>query len=203
MLGQHAKIGKSMCYLKAGLGKGLQPCQLEVPFLPYGSLWFGSKWRKWISPCISTAHISILNNGNPHDFIGSSWDLLQGDPLSPLFFVIVMDVFTKMFSRAIVGGYCLGFWVYINNIVPRKYLTFYSQTIHLIMYDADRNQIPNLGHILLCLEVISSLKVNIQKSKLVAVEEVPQKEELVDILNCSISPLPLKYLVVSLGASFK
>jgi len=164
-------------------------------FLSYlmGHFSFGSKWRKWISPCISTVHISILINGNTHGFIGSSRDLLQGDPLSPLLFVIVMDILIKMFSRPTVGGYCLGFRVCINNITPWKYPTFCSQTIHLIMYDADWNQIRNLGHILLCFEVISGLKVNIQISKLAAIEEVPHKEELADILNYSILPLPLKY----------
>jgi hypothetical protein len=33
--------------------------------------------------------------------------------------------------------------------------------------------------------------------------QVPNKEELADILNCSISSLPLKYLGLLLGASSK
>lgn len=28
-------------------------------------MWFGPKWRKWISQCLSTASISILINGSP------------------------------------------------------------------------------------------------------------------------------------------
>ena len=56
------------------------------------------------------------------------------------------------------------------------------------------DQIHNLGHILLCFEVISGLKVNLQKSELVVIGEVPHKEELGGILNCSISFLHLKYL---------
>jgi hypothetical protein len=43
---------------------------------------FGSKWRKWISACISMARFSILINGSPHGFFSSSQGLRQGDPLS-------------------------------------------------------------------------------------------------------------------------
>jgi hypothetical protein len=73
------------------------------------------------------------------------------------------------------------------------------------MCDADQDQIYNFSHIIMCFEAISSLKVDLQKSKLVAVEEAPHQEELIDILSCSISSLPLKYLSLSLplGASFK
>jgi hypothetical protein len=59
----------------------------------------------------------------------------------------------------------------------------------LIMCDADRDQTLNLGHILLCFEALSSLKIILWKSELVAVGHVPHQEELVDILNCNISSL--------------
>jgi hypothetical protein len=57
------------------------------------------------------------------------------------------------------------------------------------MCDADRDQTLNLGHILLCFEALSSLKIILWKSELVAVGHVPHQEELVDILNCNISSL--------------
>jgi hypothetical protein len=54
-----------------------------------------------------------------------------------------------------------------------------------------------------CFEAISSLKVNLQKLELVAVGEVQHEEELANILNCSISSMPLMYVRLPLGASFK
>jgi hypothetical protein len=71
------------------------------------------------------------------------------------------------------------------------------------MCDVDRDQIHNLGHILLCVEAISGWKVNLRKSGLVVVREVPHKEELVDILSCNIFCLPLKCLSLPLGTPFK
>ena len=52
---------------------------------------FSKKWRKWIRYCISIVKFSILINGSPFDFFGSSSGLRQGDPFSPLLFDIVME----------------------------------------------------------------------------------------------------------------
>jgi hypothetical protein len=49
------------------------------------------------------AFLSILINGSPYGFSGSSWGLRQGFPLSPFLFVIVVDAFSRMFSRAMLG----------------------------------------------------------------------------------------------------
>ena len=47
------------------------------------------------------------------------------------------------------------------------------------------------------------LKINLGKSKLVPIRDVPDLHELVEILGCRESALPLKYLGLLLGASFK
>jgi hypothetical protein len=49
---------------------------------------FGEKWCSWISFCISTVRFSVLVNGSPEGFFDSSRGIRQGDPLSPLLFVL-------------------------------------------------------------------------------------------------------------------
>jgi hypothetical protein len=64
------------------------------------------------------------------------------------------------------------------------------------MCDAERGQIYNLGHILLCFEAISGLKVNLRKSELVTSREVSHQDEpdsTFEILKCRISSLPQNY----------
>jgi hypothetical protein len=55
--------------------------------------------------------LSILVNGIPNGFCGSSRGLYQGELLSPLFFVIVMEAFSRMLFKAMIGSYLLGFQV--------------------------------------------------------------------------------------------
>jgi len=65
---------------------------------------FGKKWVSWISShCISSVRFSVLVNGSFFGFFNNSRGLRQGDPLSPLLFV-VMEALSKMFYVTIDNG---------------------------------------------------------------------------------------------------
>ena len=70
---------------------------------------FGVRWCRWIRTCISTVQFSVLFNGSPANFFGSSRGLKQGDPLSPMLFLIMMEVFSKMMQRVEGAGLLRGF----------------------------------------------------------------------------------------------
>ena len=52
---------------------------------------------------------SVLVNGSLADFFGSSRGLRQGDPLSPLLFLVMMKVFSRMVKRMEGAGLISGF----------------------------------------------------------------------------------------------
>ena len=60
---------------------------------------FSTKWRRWIFFCISIVCFSILINGSPCGFFESSRGLRQGDPLSPLLFVLVMEALGRILDK--------------------------------------------------------------------------------------------------------
>ena len=59
---------------------------------------FEERWRSWIHQCVSMVCFSVLINGTPADFFSSSQGVRQGDPLSPLLFVMVMEAFSRMMN---------------------------------------------------------------------------------------------------------
>ena len=65
---------------------------------------FSEKWRKWIVYCISTVKLSILINGSPSDFFGSSREIRQGNPLSSLLLDVVMEALSRMLEVTATAG---------------------------------------------------------------------------------------------------
>jgi hypothetical protein len=82
---------------------------------------FGRLWCSWMAHCVSSVRFSILVNGSPNGFFGSSRGLRQGDPLSPLLFVFVVEALSQMISAAVQGGLLEGFKVGNTSISHRLF----------------------------------------------------------------------------------
>ena len=72
---------------------------------------FGEKWCRWICTCISTVQFFVLVKGLQADFFGSSRGLRQGDPLSLMLFLVMIEVFSRMLKRMEGAGLLRGFRV--------------------------------------------------------------------------------------------
>jgi hypothetical protein len=164
---------------------------------------FGDKWRKWIYFCISTVRFSVLINGTPCGFFTSSRGLRQGDSLSPLLFVLVMEAFSRLMDRAVVRGYLEGFSVAHNNGSALKvsHLLFADDT--LIFCGAERDHLVHLKGVLMCFEEVSGLRINLGKSELAPIGQVANMQDLANVLGGRIISLPMKYLGLPLGARYK
>ena len=68
-----------------------------LKIMGFGVRW--CRWCRWICTCISTAQFSVLFNGSPANFFGNLRGLREGDPLSPMLFLVMMEVFSKMMKR--------------------------------------------------------------------------------------------------------
>ena len=164
---------------------------------------FGVRWYRWIRTYISIVQFSILFNGSLADFFGSSRGLRQGDPLSLMFFLFMMEVLSKMMKRVEGAGLLQGFRAdgRRGGGVCVSHLLFADDTI--LFCDVDEEQILHVQMLLLCFQAVTGLKVNALKSEMVPIREVPNVHVLAEILGCRIGSLPMTYLSMPLGASHK
>jgi hypothetical protein len=63
-------------------------------------LGFNRRWLDWIAALLSMGSTQILLNGNPSDKIAHARGLRQGDPLSPMLFLFIMEVLAALIREA-------------------------------------------------------------------------------------------------------
>uniref|UniRef100_A0A2N9FPT0 Reverse transcriptase domain-containing protein n=1 Tax=Fagus sylvatica TaxID=28930 RepID=A0A2N9FPT0_FAGSY len=137
----------------------------------------------------------------PARFFASSRGLRQGDPLSPLLFVIVMETLSRLMDRATIGGYISGFAIG-SGVDPLVVSHLLFADDNLIFCIADQVQIAHLRAVFSWFEAVSGLKVNLAKSEMVPVGVVSNLRSLVELMGCNILSLPMTYLGLPLGANF-
>ena len=164
---------------------------------------FGEKWCSWIQTCIYTVQFSVLVNGSPADFFGSSRGLRQEDLLSPLLFLVMMEVFSRTVKRMEGANLLSGFRVDGRRGIGESvsHLLFADDTILFCV--AKVEQVLHVRLLLLCFQAVTGLKVNIAKSEMVPIGEVNNVHALVEILGCKVGLLPMAYLGMPLGVSHK
>jgi hypothetical protein len=164
---------------------------------------FGVKWRNWVYFYISSVRFSVLINGTPCGFFPSSRGLRQGDSLSPLLFVLVMEALNRLMDRTVARGYLEGFSVANSNVSNLKvsHMLFTDDT--LVFCGAIQDQLYHLKGVLLCREAVSGLRINLEKSEIAPVGPIPNVDVLAQVLGALIASLPIKYLGLPLGARYK
>ncbi|KAL4303283.1 hypothetical protein GQ457_10G018990 [Hibiscus cannabinus] len=73
-----------------------------------GRMGFDSIWWGWIWERFSSARLSVLFNGSVTKEFGFGRGFRQGDPLSPLLFVLVAEALHVLLERAVAAGLVRG-----------------------------------------------------------------------------------------------
>ena len=95
---QHQKV--SSLFLKLDISKAFDSVSWSFLMEVLSHLGFGQRWCNLVSSLVSTASTQILVNGAPGESIIHQRGLRQGDPLSPMLFIIVMDVLNSLVTNA-------------------------------------------------------------------------------------------------------
>ena len=111
---------------------------------------FGLKWRESIKACVTSVRFSVLVNGSPKGPFGSSCGSRQGDPLSPLLFLLIMEVLSRILKKTEENNLIWGFHVgAVNSVgVQISHLLFTDDTI--LFCDASRDQLLSIRLAMSC-----------------------------------------------------
>ncbi|GKV45602.1 hypothetical protein SLEP1_g52666 [Rubroshorea leprosula] len=133
---------------------------------------FSNTWRKWIMECLSSSMVSVLVNGSPTRQFTISRGLQQGDPLSPLLFLIIAEGINGLVLNVVDKGLLEGVEVGDKGFKV-THLQYADDTL-LFGTVTDEN-VWAMKSILRTFELVSGLKINFNKSQLIGIEGVTKK----------------------------
>lgn len=113
----------------------------------------------------------------------------QGDPLSPMFFIAVIEYLSRMAEELVQNGIIDGFRKSNREgglVIPQ--LQFTDDTMFFL--DANKDNADALKNLFIWFEMVSGLRINLHRFKLFKVRKVDRFEKLTEILGCGIEIFP-------------
>lgn len=156
---------------------------------------FGNRWVGWIKSIMYSSKANILINGSSNGYIRYNRGLQQGDPLSPLLFILVTNVLSAMFTHALKSRVLVG--IPFGNLESQYNLHYVNDLLILTMGGLDDLRIVKM--LLMIFEGMIGLETNFSKTCFFSSKwgNLPAKEAA-ENLRCQVGMLPITYLGISI-----
>jgi hypothetical protein len=156
---------------------------------------FSRVWRDMIAGLLTTSSTQILLNWVPGDFINHQRGLRQGDLLSPMLFIIVMDALNLLISKAAEAGLLKP----LSSRSIQHRVSLYADDVVLFLRPSESDIALTL-RILHLFRNVAGLKTNIQKSSVVLIQYGDDEIASVhSLLPCCMENFPINYLGLPLS----
>lgn len=153
---------------------------------------FGMRWLRWMKPSVFTSHIAIIIKGSCMNDFKVERGLRQGDIISPLLFVIVMEGLTRLMEKAVELGEYMGFNFGGGN--EKVDITHFADDT-IIFDNGDIQNLWSMKVVFRGYEFMSGLKVNFFKSNIYGINLSKRVLDMSPaLLTCGIGTLPFKFL---------
>jgi hypothetical protein len=158
---------------------------------------FPPKWLNWMKLIFGSGTLSILLNGIPGKVFHCKRGVRQGDPFSPLLFVLSADLLQTVLNSATNDDF-LSLPIPLPSDNEFSILQYADDT--LIFMQGDVNQLQHLKDILQTFAESAGLRVNYEKSFMVPINVTEERLDiLATTLGCNKQTLPFTYLGLPLS----
>ncbi|WVZ79506.1 hypothetical protein U9M48_027078, partial [Paspalum notatum var. saurae] len=182
-------------FLKLDITKAFDSVRWEYLLTLLEELGFPSRWREWIAVLLSSSSSRVLLNGVPGAPIQHGRGLRQGDPLSPLLFVIAIDPLQKLLELATNLGY-LG---KLRGKTATLSVSMYADDA-AIFIKPTRKDVSSLARLLENFGDTTGLLANAHKSIVVPIRcEGLNLTHILDTFEAQKTNFPIKYLGLPLS----
>lgn len=158
-------------------------------------LGFGHIWRRLLCNLLATSSTRVLLNGRPGAPIRHHRGLRQGDPFSPMLFIIEMDVLSRLFAKVDE----LSLLQPLSRRIPHHRLSIYADDV--VLFSSPQEQ--DIGLIKALLHkfgAMSGLQTNLHKSLILPLHCDDAMIELArQLLDCQVASFSCKYLGLPLS----
>jgi hypothetical protein len=190
---------KEIIVLKLNFEKAFGSLEHELILQVLSHRGFGPRWMSRIRDILQSGTSSVLLNGVPGKTFHCKRGVRQGDPLSPLLFVLTVDLLQSIINKARQQD-LLKLPLAANCGQDFPIVQYADDT--LLIIEACPRQLFFLRAVLNSFATSTGLKVNYNKSSMYPINVCSAKMEiLARTLNCQTGSMPFTYLGVPLGLS--
>ncbi|XP_042479863.1 uncharacterized protein LOC122060837 [Macadamia integrifolia] len=160
------------------------------------SFGFSPTWVNWIEQILILTKLSILINGGPRGFFGVESGLCQGDPLSPMLFILAEEALCRSLRELRDTGFVKPIPGPRNIYTPSHIL--YADDL-FIFINADLKGVRSIKNFLDIYQSYLGQNINLKKSKIfLGTITSGRRHKIKEILNILICDFPTRYLGVDI-----
>jgi mannosylglycoprotein endo-beta-mannosidase len=190
MVRKYHRTRRPMLLFKLDISKAFDSVRWDYLLTLLQHRGFPQRFCDWVSALFATSSSKILLNGIPGTKIIHGRGLRQGDPLSPLVFILAIDPLQRLLSKA-------------TELKLLSKLRGKSVTLRTSLYADDaavfikpgKSKVQNFTAILHRFGLATGLRANIEKTQVVAIRcENVDLDEVFQNTPATRASLPMKYL---------
>jgi retron-type reverse transcriptase len=189
---QYHKSKEEMLVIKLDFEKAFDTIEHQAIIDILRAKGFGEKWISWMQLIFTSASSAVMLNGVPRKKIYCRRGVRQGDPLSPLIFVLAADLLQSILNKAMRMNLITP-PLQVNSCPDFLIVQYADDT--LVLMQANARQLICLKALLNTFASATGLKVNYGKSIMVPINIAEDKVSIfTNTLQCARGQFPFTYL---------